>query len=53
MPVQRCQKNNKPGFKWGDEGYCYTYTPGDEESRKRARENALKQGLAIKARGGE
>lgn len=25
MPVKQCQINDKPGFKWGDEGTCYTY----------------------------
>lgn len=53
MPVKRCQKDGKPGYKWGDEGKCYVYTPGNEASRKRAKNNAEKQGRAIKARGGE
>ena len=41
MPVKRCQKDGKPGWKWGDQGTCYT-GPG-------AREKALAQGRAIKA----
>jgi len=49
MPVKPCQKDNKPGFKWGDEGTCYTYTAGDEESRERAKEKAIEQGQAIHA----
>lgn len=49
MPVQRCQKNRKPGWKWGKEGKCYTFTPGDEESRERAKRKAKEQGQAIKA----
>jgi len=30
MPIRSCQKDGKPGYKYGDEGACYTYTPGDE-----------------------
>jgi len=51
MPVMRCQKNGKPGFKWGKNGKCYTYTPGDAASRERAKKKALAQGRAIKANG--
>lgn len=49
MPIMRCQKNGKPGFKWGERGTCYTYTPGDKAGRERAREKALVQGRAIEA----
>lgn len=49
MPVERCQKDGKPGFRWGKEGECYTYTPGNEQSWLAARRKALKQGRAIKA----
>ena len=24
MPVMRCMKNGKPGWKWGQSGTCYT-----------------------------
>ena len=48
MPVQSCQRNGKPGFKWGKSGYCYTYKKEDEASRKRAIAKAAKQGRAIK-----
>ncbi|MFP4457560.1 MAG: DUF2213 domain-containing protein [Clostridia bacterium] len=47
MPVQECQLNNKPGYKWGEEGKCYTYTPNNEEERNKAKEKAIKQGIAI------
>ena len=47
MPVKGCQENGKPGFKWGDQGKCYTYTPGNEVSKKRAHDKAIKQGRAI------
>jgi len=47
MPVKECQENGKPGFKWGDEGKCYTYTPNDKTSRENARRKVEKQGVAI------
>lgn len=53
MPVKRCQRDGKPGYKWGDEGKCYTYTPGDDSSREQAKNKALEQGQAIKAQDGE
>lgn len=49
MPVQRCQKNGKPGFKYGAGGACYTYTPGNTQSEVAARNKAEKQGRAIEA----
>lgn len=49
MPVQRCLEHSKPGYKWGESGKCYTYTPGSESSRKRALEKAKTQGRAIEA----
>jgi hypothetical protein len=54
MPVQDCREDGKPGYKYGDEGFCYTYTPGNEKSRKSAKQKAYLQGVAIeKRRGGE
>lgn len=50
MPVQDCQINGKPGKRWGTEGKCYPYTPGDKASLERARNRALEQGRAIEAR---
>lgn len=47
MPVQSCQVKNKPGFKWGKSGKCYSYTPGNEKSRLRAIEKAKAQGRAM------
>jgi hypothetical protein len=49
MPVQPCHEDGKPGYRWGESGKCYTYTPGDEESRERARALAERQGRAILA----
>lgn len=47
MPINDCSSNGKPGYKWGDSGKCYIYTPGDEQSRKDARRKVLNQALAI------
>jgi hypothetical protein len=53
MPIQRCQKNGKPGFKWGKSGKCYIYTPNNKASRERARQRALQQARAIQANRGD
>lgn len=47
MPVMKCQKDGKPGFKYGDSGHCYTYDKNDEASKNAALESAKKQGQAI------
>ena len=47
MPVKDCQDTGKPGLKWGDSGKCYTYTPNNEGSRRRAKKSAITQGIAI------
>jgi hypothetical protein len=47
MPIKNCTFENKPGFKWGDQGKCFTYNTNDPESRNRAREKALEQGRVI------
>ena len=46
MPIKECQLEGKNGYKWGDAGKCYTHnnTPA---SKKRAKKQALEQGLAI------
>ena len=49
MPVKRCQKNNSPGYKFGDNGFCYTYKAGNKRSRERARKKAKAQGRTIKS----
>ena len=46
MPIQECQLNGKDGYKWGDEGKCYTYDDS-ESSKKSARSKAHRQGIAI------
>lgn len=47
MPVQACSSEGRPGFKWGSEGKCYTYTEGNTRSKARARMQAAAQGRAI------
>jgi hypothetical protein len=47
MPIQSCTEDGKPGYRYGESGHCYTYTPGDPESRARARRRAEEQGQAI------
>jgi hypothetical protein len=47
MPVKQCQLGGSPGYKWGSEGKCYTYTEGNEGSKKKAKKAAIVQGLAI------
>jgi hypothetical protein len=44
MPVQKCTKDGKSGWKYGGNGVCYT-GPG-------AKKKAIKQGLAIEYNGG-
>jgi hypothetical protein len=51
MPVERCWSNGKPGFRWGKEGKCYTYTPNNADSRWRAKDKAAQQGRAIQVKG--
>lgn len=41
MPVQECQREGKPGYKFGEEGKCYIYEPGNEEEEKEAKQKAL------------
>jgi len=49
MPVVKCQRDGKPGWKWGDAGHCYTYTEGDTEGSDEAKAKAHKQGAAARA----
>jgi len=48
MPLVRCQSNNKPGWKYGENNKsCFTYTAGNEKSEAAAKLKAIKQGIAI------
>lgn len=48
-PLERCQADNKPGWRWGAGGKCYTFTAGNEESEKEARHKAMQQAAAMGA----
>jgi hypothetical protein len=48
MPVQRCERDGKPGYRWGEQGKCYIYTPGNKRSQAAARVRAEMQGRAVK-----
>ena len=47
MPIRQCRIDNKPGYKWGQEGKCYDYNPSDESSKYQAKRSAIQQGIAI------
>jgi len=51
MPVHRTTKHGKPAYQWGSSGKKYAYTPGDAESRARAKRKAVRQGRAAHASG--
>lgn len=53
MPLKRCRLENKPGWKYGYSGACYTYTAGNEKSEAAAKLKAIKQGIAISRSSGE
>jgi len=53
MPIQSCSNEGKPGYKWGEQGSCYTYTAGDESSIKEAKKKAQIQGIAARLNGYE
>jgi len=46
MPIQSCSINGKPGYKWGNQGKCYTYNPKSKASQIKARNKARHQGIA-------
>jgi SPP1 gp7 family putative phage head morphogenesis protein len=51
VPVETCTASGRSGFRWGEQGKCYTYTTGNADSRARARSRARTQGRAIQATG--
>ena len=53
MPLMKCRKDDKPGWKYGDNGACYTYTADDKKSESAAKLKAIKQGIAISRESGE
>lgn len=44
MPVRPCQNEGRVGYKWGDDGVCYT--------GRDARKEAIRQGLASQVESG-
>lgn len=53
MPIEPCSSKGKPGYKYGEGGFCYTYAPSSEHERKMAKHKAYLQGVAIARRNGE
>lgn len=54
MPLVNCTKDGKPGYKYGEGNKsCFTYTEGNEASRKEAKRRAILQGTAIAQSTGE
>ena len=47
MPIMSCNEDGKKGYRWGEKGKCYTYSPNDEAGRKAAKKKAINQALAI------
>jgi hypothetical protein len=47
LPIQSCQSENKPGFKYGDSGKCYTYDPKNIGQKNKAKKSAILQGIVI------
>jgi hypothetical protein len=47
MPVMKCTDKGKPGYKFGESGKCYTYTPGNSREEQEAKRKAVLQGVAI------
>lgn len=45
MPLKRCTKKGKKGWKWGDQGTCYVGKNGKKKAQQQMR--------AIKANKGE
>lgn len=50
VPVKRGSDDRGPFYRWGDSGKRYRYTPGNEASRKRARDRAVLQGRAAQSK---
>ena len=54
MPLVRCEKDGKPGWKYGKNNKtCYTYRKGNKRSETLAKLKAIKQGYIIAKRMGE
>jgi hypothetical protein len=49
MPLERVIIKGVWHYRWGETGYPYPYKTNNTESRKAAKEMALRQGRAIEA----
>ena len=47
MPIRQTTKDGKPAYQYGTTGKKYTYNSNDEQSKKRAKEKARQQGIAV------
>lgn len=45
MPLKQCTSDGKSGWKWGDEGKCYTGPDAKEKAKKQGR--AIESGKAF------
>lgn len=48
MPVHSCTENGRQGYQYGSQT-CYTFPPGNEAARRKAKQQAYLQGAAIEA----
>lgn len=46
MPIKECNENGKPGWKFGDDGTCFTYDPGSAGGSAVAKAKAATQAAA-------
>jgi len=53
MPLRRVTKDGRPGWQYGKHGAVYTYKAGNAASEKKAKNLAIKQGLAVQYESGE
>lgn len=51
MPLKSCEINGQNGYKWGNQGKCYVFIPGDKNSEDKAKHQAITQGIAEHANG--
>jgi hypothetical protein len=51
MPVHECSNSGRPGFKYGENGKCYTYEAGNKRSMAEAKRRAHVQAYAIEQSG--
>lgn len=47
MPLQRCEEEGRPGWRWGQAGKCYTYAPGSAAAERLAKQRAMAQAVAM------